>query len=243
MLAAYRKLRMASDVQRLRYQKTVDQTNRIVDRLATEFCEVELNEIERLRRELRLLVKGTPLIEELTPADKEPLLRSDPGFSQTQYDAHTAVLKRVYRKLAQKLHPDKGGDRTVWDEVEVAFGMRDLNRLNAIWFSIIEGRNLYWQQSDGVYHVSSEYHRYGVELELLKQTPGWRAARLHIAGSVNTAVDIVRLFLADKIAALLNEINYVITKEIQNGEERRQEGENQGLGLVEESGQESEIQV
>jgi len=97
--------------------------------------------------------------------------------------------------------------------------MRDLNRLNAIYLSIVQGRNLYWQQSEGVYHVSSEYHRYGVEFELLQQTAGWRATRIYLAGQVNSAVEIVHTYLMDKIAALINEINYVINKGQPNGKE------------------------
>lgn len=229
MIAAYHKLRAASDIQRLRYTRTIDQVNSLLNRVSEEHCEAELNEIERLQRELRLITKGTPVTEALMPEDKEPVLLSDPNHNQRQYDAETQLLKVTYRKLAQRLHPDKGGDIDTWSEVDVAYKMRDINRLNAIWFSITEGRNLYWQQSSGVYHVSSEYQRYDVELEMLKQTPGWRATRLYLAGQVNTAVDLVRLYLLDKIAALMNEINYVITKDTQNGKEGKRDQDLQGI--------------
>lgn len=237
MLASYRKLRLAADIQRKSYERTVKQVDTILDKIAGEYCETELDVLDEHRRTLRLITKGTPVTEALAPQDKDPLLRSDPHFNQRQYDAHTQLLKVIYRKLTLRLHPDRGGDRVTWDEVEVAYNMRDVDRLNAIWFSIAEGRNLYWQQSSGVYHVSSEYQRYQVVLEKLKQTPGWQAARLYLAGQVNTAVDIVRLYLADQIAALQNEINYVI-KGNENGKEGSQ-AEGQGFGLVEESIQRS----
>ena len=157
MLAAYNKMRDATDRQRNYYRRVVKQVDSIVGRLAEEHCQKELDKIEELQRELRLITKGTPLTEALTPEDKEPILTSKPGFSQRQYDAHTEVLKRAYRKLAMRCHPDReDGDRSLWDEVETAYGMRDINRLNAIYLSIVQGRNLYWQQSEGVYHVSSE---------------------------------------------------------------------------------------
>jgi hypothetical protein len=220
MLAAYNKMRAAAEKQRTYYERVIKQVDHIVGRLANDYCEKELLHIEDLQRELRLITKGTPLTEALSPDDKEPILTSTPGFSQRQYDAHTELLKKAYRKVAMLCHPDReGGDHSVFQEVEIAYKMRDLNRLNAIYLSILQGRNLYWQQSEGVYHVSSEYHRYGVELELLQQTAGWRATRLYLAGQVNSAAEIVRVYLTDKVAALLNEINYVIIKGQPNGKE------------------------
>lgn len=237
MLAAYRKVRAATEKQREYYNRVIKQVNHIVGKLAEEFCARELEHIEDLQRELRLITKGTPLTEALTPADKEPVMTSTPGFSQRQYDAHTELLKRAYRKLAMLCHPDReGGDQSVFHEVETAYAMRDLNRLNAIYLSIVQGRNLYWQQSEGVYHVSSEFERYRVELELMQQTAGWRATRLYLAGQVNSAAEIVRVYLTDKIAALHNEINYVITKGQNHGKEGT-EGIEIGPGIVEEGWQ------
>jgi hypothetical protein len=219
MLAAYRKLRILADAQRLSHDRLIAQVDRVLSDLAEEYCQTELDILEEKQRTLRLITTGTPVTEALTPDDKDPLLRSDPHFNQRQYDAHTQILKITYRKLCQLCHPDKGGDKHVFEEVQVAYKMRDHNRLNAIYLSIVQGRNLYWQQDEGVYHVSTEYERYRVNVELLRQTPGWRATRFFLAGQVNTAVDIVRQHLADKIAALGNEINYVINKGNENGEE------------------------
>jgi hypothetical protein len=241
MLWAYRRLRLLADTNRRRYEQAVAQVDRVLDKLAEEHCAEQLDKLDDLRRELRLLVKGTPLTEAITPADKEPILTHRPGFSQRQYDAETALLKNVYKKLAMMCHPDRpGGDREAWDEVEAAYAMRDINRLNAIYLTLVQGRNLYWQQSDGAYHVSSEAERYNVEIERMKQTQPWKIARLYLSGAVNTAVDTLRLYLADQIAALLNEINYVILKGIENGEERKGNQELEGTG--QESGQGRESQ-
>lgn len=224
-LAAYRKLRLAADIKRQAYQRMMAQVRQILSKLAAEYCETELDIIEDLQRQVRLLAKGTPLTEALTPEDKDPLLRSDPTFSQQQHDARTVLLKNAYRKCCQLCHPDKGGDHEVFHEVQAALEMRDLERLIAIYLSIVEGRNLYWQQDEGVYHVGTEYQRYHVKLELMKNEPGWQAARLFIAGAVNNAVNLVRQDLADQIAALYNEIHYLNTKGKQNGEERTSEGQ------------------
>lgn len=244
LIAAYNKLRAEAEKQRLYYTRVVQQVDTIVGRLSEEHCIELLDKIELLQRELRLITKGTPITEALTPEDRQPILTSQPGFSQRQYDAQTQVLKRVYRRLAMLCHPDReGGDQQVFNEVETAYAMRDINRLNAIYLSIVQGRNLYWQQSDGLYHVSSEYHRYGVELEMLQQTAGWTAARLYMSGQVNNAVTVVHTYLVGKIAALLNEINYVNTKGQEHGQERaegreigeRQIEEEQGADAVGES--------
>lgn len=232
MIAAYHKIRTAADKRRVGHVRLHKQVDQIIGRLAEEHCVRELDLIEELQRELRLITKGTPVTEALTPDDKEPIMTSQPGFSQRQYDALTQVIKRVYRKLAMLCHPDRGGDIVVFQEVEVAYGMRDINRLNAIYLSIVEGRNLYWQQSSGVYHVSTELQRYGVEEELLKQTAGWRATRLYLAGQVNNAADIVKIYLTDKAASLLSEINFVINKGKHHGKEGTRDQE------LEESGQE-----
>jgi hypothetical protein len=232
MIAAYRKVRAASDLRRVKHVRLHKQVDTIIGRLAEAHCDRELRIIEALQLELRLITKGTPVTEALTPDDKEPIMTSHPGFSQRQYDALTQVIKRVYRKLAMLCHPDRGGDIVVFQEVETAYGMRDINRLNAIYLSIVEGRNLYWQQSSGVYHVSTELQRYGVEEELLKQTAGWRATRLYLAGQVNSAADIVKIYLTDKAVSLLSEINYVVNKGKHHGKEGTRDQE------LEESGQE-----
>jgi hypothetical protein len=232
MLAAYRKVRAAADKQREYYNRTVKQIDHIVNKLADEHCVAECERIDELQRELRLITKGVPLTEALTTDDKNPLLSTTPGFSQRQYDAHTQVLKNAYRKLAMLCHPDReGGDRQLWGEVEAAYGMRDIKRLNAIYLSIVQGRNLYWQQGEGVYHVSSELERYRVELEMMKQTAGWRASRWFLAGAVNTAVEVVRAFMLERIAALLNEINYINTKGKYHGEEGKEGREVEGQGI------------
>jgi hypothetical protein len=223
-LAAYRKIRAAADMQRAYYERAIKQVQTIVGKLQETYCEAELDEIEDCQRRIRLLTKGTPLTESLAPEDKEPVLFSDPNHNQRQYDAHTVLLRKAWRNLAPLCHPDKGGDKEVFQEAQTAYKMRDLERLVAIYLSIAQGRNLYWQQADGLYHVSSEYERYGVKIEMYRQLPAWRAARLYLAGQVNSAVNIVRLDLAERIYALNNEIHYLtFVKGNQNGEERTTE--------------------
>jgi hypothetical protein len=239
MIAAYRKIRAAADKQREHYNRVVAQVDHIVNKLADEYCVDECARIDELQRQLRLITKGVPLTESLADEDRNPLLSTKPGFSQRQYDAHTQVLKNAYRKLAMLCHPDRAsGDKAVWHEVEVAYKMRDIQRLTAVYLSIVQGRNLYWQHDEGVYHVSSEYERYRVELELMKQTEGWRATRWFLAGQVNTAVECVRVFMHERIAALLNEINYINSKGAYHGHEGKVGQEVEQVG----EGQEKEVE-
>lgn len=244
MLAAYRKVRFAADREREYHDRVVNQADLIVGKISEQHCEPLLDRIEDLRRQLRLITKGTPLTESLNEDDKEPLLTTTPGFNQRQYDAHTMLLKSLYRKLAMLCHPDRGHDGTVFKEVETAYKQRDLYRMNTIYQTIVNGRNLYWQQSEGVYHLSSEYERYRVHIVMLKQTDSWKAVTAYLSGQVNKAAEIVHQYLMGKIAALINEINYVQIKGNEHhGEEGKRNQELQGPGQEGEQGREGGQEV
>ncbi len=218
-IALYHMIKGGAEKERIKHKKLAAQVDTIVSKLA-EPLENELALIEDLQRQLRLHTKGVPLTESLTPDDREPLLTTAANFNQAQHDALSVILKRIYKKLAQLVHPDKGGSVEAFQEIEIAYKMRDINRLNAIYFTVLQGRDLYWQQNAGLYHVSSEMERYKVEIQMLQQTPAFKASSLYLQGQVNKAQELVRSYLQAKARALQMEINHVIqqnTKGNQNG--------------------------
>lgn len=56
-------------------------------------------------------------------ATADEALRWMRAFDQTVPDAETLLPRDLYRRLAKRLHPDAGGDRTTWDQLDEARGL------------------------------------------------------------------------------------------------------------------------
>lgn len=209
MIAAYRLIRARAEQARVKHVRLMKQIDHSLTK-SVEPHEDLIAEMDRLKRELRLLTRGTPLTEALSPTEPQHIFKSDPLFNQRQHDAKTVLLVRAYRQLAMLCHPDRvGGDKQLFEEVKTAYNMRDLNRLTTIYLSIVEGRNLYWQQGEGAYHYAVEAERYQVRMEMLRSQPEFIITRHYQSGQYSMAISFARDYLKGEIVALLNEINYL----------------------------------
>lgn len=205
----YGLLKVGADKEKVRLRRLMDQVNSALSAQAKTLPDLE-NEVNRLKREIRLITKGTPVTEPLDPASMQPILKSDPNFNQQQYDAESVLLKQAYRLVAMLAHPDKGGTQELFDEVRTAYLNRDLPTLTHLYLTLSKGRNLYWQQSDeGVEHMSNELERPRVITEKVKASPVYVIARLHIAGKAELAKELMEKYLKAEILSLLNELNYL----------------------------------
>lgn len=210
-----------------RYKKTNKSVNDVLDRIANE-PEHELlsSEIKRLRLEIRMMTKGIPTTEPMTPVDERPVLRSDPFFNEQQYNTYTELLKRAFRKVAALAHPDKGGDTDIFQQVLDAYEQRDLEFLTDIYIRLSTERNLYWQQSEaGLDHAISQMYRPSALEARMKAAPEFAVAQAYVQGNKLLANMLMALQLRDQIAALVKEINF-----LRNQNERQKEGQESNEG-------------
>lgn len=180
----------------------------------------------RLKLEIRLITKGTPVTEPMTvvPETVENFER----LTESQKIAFTELLKKAYRAAASLCHPDKGGDKDAFAELEEAYRHRDLIRVTAIYISLSRGRNLYWQASDdGIEWASTELNRPVVKQEMLKSTPLYEIVKNHVHSRVLRANALMREYIVSEIRTLQAELHHLRT---QNG---NQENSGQEIGKIE----------
>lgn len=191
------------------YDALTNLVNDISDLYALRFSDLT-EKIHDLKLQIRLITKGTPTTEALDSVSSEPSLRSDPAFNEQQYNAHSEMLKKAYRKVAPLTHPDLGGDLETFKQVRSAYATRDLSRLINIYVTLAHASNLYWQQSeDGINYASTEFERFRVMTDRLKANPVFAIARYHMSGRAWLAERAMSDHLYSEIEKYSNELNYL----------------------------------
>lgn len=235
-LFIYNTLMTAAKQEKEVYTSLVKRVDDLLDKYAKEYPDL-LEEVARLKLEIRLHTKGTPTTEPMDAAAPAPVLRSDPNFSEQQYNAHSEALKRAYRKVATLAHPDRGGTADAFKEVAQAYANRDLAHLTDIFIRLSKHGNLYWQQSeDGIYYASTELERPRAMMEKLKAQGTYAIARHHMTGAPWKAIWAMKEHLDNEIKTLQNELNYVKAE----NENRNRKENNSDIIIENESGASSE---
>lgn len=175
-------------------------------------------ERQRLRLEIRLITKGTPVTEPMDDLAESESITQYNQMTESQRIAFTELLKKAYKAVAMLCHPDReGGSVQVFQELEAAYADRDLTRINSMWLSLTKGRNLYWQSSEeGVDWASTELNRPMVTQEKLKSTPLYDIVRQHACGKVFKANALMHAYLKEEILKLMMELEHLRN---QNGNE------------------------
>ena len=195
-----------------RYKAVVRRLQQALDIYADKNTDLA-DALTKLKLELRLVTKGTPVTEPLDAVSAQPVLKHHPQFNQQQYDAHRLLLKQAYRKLCSLCHPDKNSSASataLFQEIRDAYESENLPRLHQIYIDLVNGRNVWWQSSVvGLEHASTEYSRPEAQLQMLKQSPIFPILMFHAVGAVNSANELMRLYLASEIQAIQNELHYI----------------------------------
>lgn len=209
-LYVYRFLMDSAAKESKEYASLVKQVEIIVNSYADQLPELS-EEVTRLKLEIRLATRGIPVTVPMDAATATPVLQSDPNFNEQQFNAHSEVLKKAYKKVAMLSHPDRqGGSVEAFNEVTEAYSRRDLSSLTEIYISLCKGRNLYWQQStEGISYASTEFDRPRANLQLLKTNPIFTIARYHMAGKVHSAKQAMQRYLESEIVSLLTELSHL----------------------------------
>lgn len=209
-LAVYKKLYSAAIKERKTLDRLTTQCDTVLDQYEKQFPNLT-SILDELILELRLIVRGTPVTEPIDATQVHNM--RDEISNQQQYQALSLLLKKAYKKVAQLAHPDKGGSKEVFHEVEEAYRDRDLPRLSDIYIQIVSGRDLYWQQTDeGLYHASNEYQRPHTLMARIMASKGYEVARAHSSGNFNHASFLMETILHERIQELRNELNHIRQK-------------------------------
>jgi hypothetical protein len=185
----------------------------------------EAKTIIRLRREIRLATKGTPQ----TIAEDAVTSAGYVSFGTEQlYNAQSHLVKTAYRMVVPLVHPDKGGDRELFQLVLAAYRLRDLTFLQETWLFLVKD-NIFWRCSDEAHaYLNQELKRPGVSLARLRNRPEFQIVTLHQIGKQEEALAFATARARELIVVLQRELNHLLNPnamEQDNGnEENREEG-------------------
>lgn len=164
---------------RSQYQTLVESVNTICEIYAAKpQCQLVMDRIKDLRNQIRIHTKGTPTGYSLD-AERATLAIARNSGAQND-NARKVLLKSVFKKLAQILHPDKPtGDIEMFDMVRDAYAQGDLTFLQEMYIDLQQKYDVYYKQTKGLKYIKVELERPKVALARLKNSPLYRIAQMH----------------------------------------------------------------
>lgn len=113
------------------------------------------------------------------------ILEIDPNFADPFKDLGTQqLLKKTWRSIAQKTHPDLGGDSRIFMYARILYKSGDLNALNALLESINNG--------DFTSYLTFVLKKLNALYEANKATLGYKVLCLHRSGKCEEAKSLVQ---------------------------------------------------
>lgn len=231
----YRDLQRRVKAERFKFQKLRQQVLHVSNLYFSEFEELR-NTVKRLRQEIRLVTRGTPLTVEQSAAQDNAYFSS--GTEQL-YNTQQMLRKDAVRKLWTLTNPDKYPDRRhLWDAVNVAYDLQDLGYMIELYLILTKEHDPWWRQTEGIAYQLQELERPGVSAKMLRSTPEFEIMRYHVIGKTARSKVIAEARLRDLAITLTNEFRYIINpKEFQDGNDESSRNQDQGEGPGQEHNQ------
>lgn len=134
------------------------------------------------------------------------------GESTRADDTRLYECKRYYRSLAQKFHPDKGGDVDYFVSLRNAMTMGDVEYLRLQFFTQFKGMDVDWQAQEGEKFWSEQQERATVNKERLQALPIFKVMSAHVSGNKERAAALMEEELQRRANALMEELKYVYNR-------------------------------
>ncbi|QDH83459.1 DnaJ-like chaperone protein [Achromobacter phage Motura] len=191
--------------ERSKYTKAIATTTAVL-RKYEQPHEDALKTIKELRTQIRENTKGMPT------DPFEDTLYMGMAASQRETDAAKAICKGLYKVLAQKLHPDKGGDPELFAEIHQAYKQYDIDFLR-IQYTLLESESsLNWKISEGVAFWHAQWERAAQDFKILQESKWFTVVRFHMTGQQALAEKAMAETLKHRIFELRSEFNHLVTK-------------------------------
>jgi len=219
----YRDLKRRVLHERMKYQKLRRQILDISNLYYLEFEELR-NTVKRLRQEIRLVTRGTPLtVEQSTASDNAYYLSG----TEQLWNTNQMLLKDAYRKLAKLTHPDKFPERRhLFDAINVAYDLQDLGYMIELYMSLTQEADMWWRQTEGIAYQLQELERPSVSLKMLRSSPEFGIMQAHVMRKPDVAKRRAEDRLRVLAVTLNNELMYILNpKEYLNGNRTNEDQE------------------
>lgn len=129
--------------------------------------------------------------------------------SNQQAQANKHMDRAMYKKLAQQVHPDKGGSVEEFQALQKAYSSGDSRYIQNQFFSRFKESDPEWRAKEGIDHWQTEAQAVFVRLQSLKSTTQYTIAQLHQSGRKDLAEKTFGVMIEEVILNALNELlNY-----------------------------------
>ncbi len=203
-LVAYTLIRNLFLDSKLKFSALIDNCNKITAKLE-DLCPTE----KKILSDLRLAVQNATIGEATSDFSfQEHINLFD---NSTQFDQmHMAKCKEIYRVLAQRLHPDKGGDADLFAAVNKAMREGDLEFLAVQEVLLIHESKYDWRAYEGLDFWIKQIEMLPVREQKLKASPIFKIVREYQSGKIHVATKHMKELLEHKIIATQTELNYMV---------------------------------
>lgn len=185
---------------RLKYTNLVKSIQNICNLYSSEHVEVQ-DRIKTVRQAIRNATKGQAASYSIDAITDSLYLEN---VTEQLYVANQALLKSTYKKLAQLTHPDKQSTNiNLFQAVNAAYRNKDLVYMQQLYITLVNNKNLYWVQGEGLIYCKQELHRPQVSLTLLAKSPLYAICRMHATGNSKACSKLVLQYL------LIQEVNLI----------------------------------
>lgn len=194
---------LAKKVEALTARNTVlvDSINRVISLIRDKHCS-ELDQMyEAVARELDEAAVGLETsapVTEARDAKEEAVQLSDRSVRDH--------CRKLWRKLAPKLHPDRGGSAELFDMARQAYKANDLHTLIAMEREHIDAKNIGWIKLHGIDYLKERIESLDITHQEIMLSPFMTAYRLWLSGVKGEAIDLVSKIIRTQIQAMRQQI-------------------------------------
>lgn len=146
--------------------------------------------LNKLKVQFRQMQRGVAV------HDAEELNTGPEVFDRSLAESQSCV--RLWKRLVQRIHPDKGGDPRTFNQAVKALKNRDLRTLQFIWDAAVNFSHPGWK-STNVGYAQDRLDHLTMQLEHLRASRPFEAVKAFRSRRVQDAVNIVRTLLEESI--------------------------------------------
>lgn len=165
-----------------------------IDFVVRHLQEVHLPELteklNKLKVQFRQMQRGVAV------HDAEEINTGPEVFERTLVESQACV--RLWKRLVQRIHPDKGGDPRTFNQAVNALKNRDLRTLQFIWDAAVNFSHPGWKSSN-VGYAQDRLDHLTMQLEHLRMSRPFEVVKAFRSKRIQDAVNIVRTLLEESI--------------------------------------------
>lgn len=179
----------------------VDSINTVISLIRDKHC-TEIGELyDTVARDLDEAMVG---LETSVPVTEARESKTDPvQLSNRNVRDH---CRKLWRKLAPKLHPDRGGSAELFDMARQAYKANDLQTLLAMEREHVDAKNIGWIRLHGIDYLKERIESLEISYQEVKLSPFMEAYRKWLAGESSVAISMVRQIIYAQIQGMRNQI-------------------------------------